>query len=202
MRKILISVILVAVCSVSAFASVGEIGVTGTTDWFFGSSTSGNSAKIGTFDLILDGANYFGSAGMFGIDYGIGVAFPYREYLGNINRPGIDFFPGVMFKIGFGYNIGILNFLDITGGAGYKLRAMVGISDTVENTVFEILIDQELYADVGVRIRPIDNLGISAGISVGIPVWFFAGSDAYSDVVSDVMSGISIGPFIGVSYIY
>lgn len=201
MRKILLSVILVAVCSVSLFASVGEIGVTGTTDWFFGSSTSGHSVKIGTFDLILDGANYFGSAGMFGIDWGVGVTFPYRTNLGIVNSTGTDFFPGAMFKIGFGYNFDILSFLDITGGVGYKFRLLLDVRDDY-GFMIRGLVDNELYADVAVRIRPIENLGISAGIAVGLPIWAYVQTGEQIDTVTDGLLGISIGPFVGVSYVY
>ncbi len=190
MRKIIITVLLLLFSIVSIYASKGEIGILSSAELSLGTIRSNNSIRIASIDIMLDGATYFGQSGMFGLDYGAGITMSwegqsYPEY-NNL------YYIGGGFKLGFGFSIDITSLIDITGGAGIKIR----VSSYMNN--FSILTDIEEYIDAAVRFKLAEHFGLSTGIAIGYHSVLFFDDTSFSFSGS----GLSLSPFVGVSFLY
>ena len=206
MKKILI-VLAFACLILTPVSAKGEIGVAVENEWFF----SNGGDRLGTIDVWLDGANYFGSAGMFGLDYGLGFS-----KLLDVDGPAFvsaDKPFGGTAKFGFGYSIPVMGILDITGGVGVKIRVLMNMdmdlySDNAHADV-SAYVGAGVYADIAARIRPVEHLGITIGLVAGVPVWGYLDVNVDSTTApdsaspsTDIVYGVSVSPFVGISFVY
>ena len=206
MRKIFIVLAFVCLALVPVSAK-GEIGVAVENEWFL----SNGGDRVGTVDVWLDGANYFGSAGMFGLDYGLGFS-----KLIDVDGPSFVSsekpFGGAV-KFGFGYSIPVMDILDITGGVGVKMRILMNMDMDLysENAHADVsaYIGAGIYADIAARIRPVEHLGLTIGLAFGIPAWGYLDMEVDSTTspdsaspVTDIIYGVSVSPFVGISFVY
>ena len=115
MRKILIVAIMLFAVMIPVFAE-GQIGVTLAPEWFWFTSVGGEkipeSFGESSFMLSVDGANYFGENGGFGVEYGVGLGLPMRIWEGQLSAKSPE-------KAGFAFNVG--------AGYRYEFSDLVGI---------------------------------------------------------------------------
>ena len=86
MRRFLVTVLLILLV-VPVFAMDSQIGASIAPEWFFVSKMEDmemSETGMTRFYLTIDGANYFGQNGGFGIEYGLGVIFPVNTWSGNV----------------------------------------------------------------------------------------------------------------------
>ena len=121
MRKLFVIAIVFIVSVVPVFAE-GQIGISLTPEWFWTTSYEGEkyTESVGTtkFMLTVDGANYFGENGGFGIEYGLGMFFPVNSWQGNVTVSAEGASVGFVFRAGAGYRYAFSDLIGIAAGLG------------------------------------------------------------------------------------
>lgn len=199
MRKILIVAIMLFAVMIPVFAE-GQIGVTLAPEWFWITSVEGEkipeSFGESSFMLGVDGANYFGENGGFGVEYGIGLGLPMRIWEGQLSAKSPEK-AGFAFNVGAGYRYEFSDLIGIVAGLGlggyYQNSAAIFVG---EGNQFEL----SLYGRVAVDFTFIDCLRVNAGVKLGGPVYTVVSAEGQSADIS--IGGVYFTPFASVSYVY
>ena len=207
MKKLLI-VALVFIVSMSALsAHEGQIGISFTPEWSWVTTLEGNKLPKNeeglTMMLSIDGANYFGRRGDgFGLEYGIGMAFPVTQQdmnypiLNQINGSDI----GLVFRFGIGYRFEFSRLFGLALGFGlngaYQAENIISSGKTATESVLLLGLHGKVTADLTI----IDCLRINLGIAVGGPIYNLISVENYSANLN--IGGVFVSPFVGVSYVY
>ena len=206
MRKIVAVAFVLLAFTGMLFAGEGRIGVTIAPDWMWYSNLE-DTGKM-DFNLMAEGANYFGKEGGFGIEYGLGVKFPVNTWITDNDPQKVeDGKSSFLFKVGAGYKHAFSDMFGLTAGlgirgsvlttdGGFDLGGIIGVSGKA--TVFMM----DIY----------DFLSLQAGVSVGGPVVSSCritteGSiggigGGGTETVDLALSGFYLAPFVGVSFVY
>ena len=216
MRKIVAVAFVLLAFTGMLFAGEGRIGVTIAPDWMWYSNPE-DTGKM-DFNLMAEGANYFGKEGGFGIEYGLGVKFPVNTWITDNDPQKVeDGKSSFLFKIGAGYKHAFSDMFGLTAGlgirgsvlttdGGFDLGGIIGVSGKA--TVFMM----DIYGSVAADITLLDFLSLQAGVSVGGPVVSSCritteGSiggigGGGTETVDLDLSGFYLAPFVGVSFVY
>lgn len=216
MRKIVAVAFVLLAFTGMLFAGEGRIGVTIAPDWMWYSNPE-DTGKM-DFNLMAEGANYFGKEGGFGIEYGLGVKFPVNTWITDNDPQKVeDGKSSFLFKVGAGYKHAFSDMFGLTAGLGIrgsiKPGADIGIGDSSVSGSLKIkTFMMDIYGSVAADITLLDFLSLQAGVSVGGPVissrkTTIEGSigefgDSTSNTVDLDRSGIYLAPFVGVSFVY
>lgn len=207
MKKIVVLLLLLA-SLVPLSAMDSQIGVSIAPEWFWVTAFEGNKAPESTgatsFYLTVDGANYFGENGGFGIEYGLGMAFPINTWAGDMTTEAngdVEF----AFRVGAGYRHEFNSLIGIAAGLGlngssYSQTGDTGYGYTGKASIFSL----GIYGRVAVDFTFIDFLRINAGVAMGGPVYSSMKVSSMGQSMSmDIdLSGFYLAPFVGVSYAY
>ena len=216
MRKIVAVAFVLLAFTGMLFAGEGRIGVTIAPDWMWYSNPE-DTGKM-DFNLMAEGANYFGKEGGFGIEYGLGVKFPVNTWITDNDPQKVeDGKSSFLFKVGVGYKHAFSDMFGLTAGlgirgsvlttdGGFDLGGIIGVSGKA--TVFMM----DIYGSVAADITLLDFLSLQAGVSVGGPVVSSCrittegsiggiGGGGTESVDLD-LSGFYLAPFVGVSFVY
>ena len=216
MRKIVAVAFVLLAFTGMLFAGEGRIGVTIAPDWMWYSNPE-DTGKM-DFNLMAEGANYFGKEGGFGIEYGLGVKFPVNTWITDNDPQKVeDGKSSFLFKVGAGYKHAFSDMFGLTAGlgirgsvlttdGGFDLGGIIGVSGKA--TVFMM----DIYGSVAADITLLDFLSLQAGVSVGGPVVSSCritteGSigeigGGGTETVDLDFSGFYLAPFVGVSFVY
>ncbi len=216
MRKIVAVAFVLLAFTGMLFAGEGRIGVTIAPDWMWYSNPE-DTGKM-DFNLMAEGANYFGKEGGFGIEYGLGVKFPVNTWITDNDPQKVeDGKSSFLFKVGAGYKHAFSDMFGLTAGlgirgsvlttdGGFDLGGIIGVSG--KTTVFMM----DIYGSVAADITLLDFLSLQAGVSVGGPVVSSCritteGSiggigGGGTETVDLDLSGFYLAPFVGVSFVY
>ncbi len=216
MRKIVAVAFVLLAFTGMLFAGEGRIGVTIAPDWMWYSNPE-DTGKM-DFNLMAEGANYFGKEGGFGIEYGLGVKFPVNTWITDNDPQKVeDGKSSFLFKVGAGYKHAFSDMFGLTAGlgirgsvlttdGGFDLGGIIGVSGKA--TVFMM----DIYGSVAADITLLDFLSLQAGVSVGGPVVSSCritteGSiggigGGGTETVDLDLSGFYLAPFVGVSFVY
>lgn len=205
MRRFLVTVLLILLVA-PIFAMDSQIGASIAPEWFFVSKMEDmelSETGMTRFYLTIDGANYFGQNGGFGIEYGLGVIFPVNTWSGNVTidaegGSGFAFRAGVGYRHEFNSLIGIAAGLGVNGTYDSETRSSSGSTATVSE------LDLGIYGRVSVDFTFIDCVRINAGIAMGGPVYsnMKMSLDGQSQSADLGISGFYISPFVGIAYAY
>ena len=216
MRKIVAVAFALLAFTGMLFAGEGRIGVAIAPDWMWYSNPE-DTGKM-DFNLMAEGANYFGKEGGFGIEYGLGVKFPVNTWITDNDPQKVeDGKSSFLFKVGAGYKHAFSDMFGLTAGlgirgsvlttdGGFDLGGIIGVSGKA--TVFMM----DIYGSVAADITLLDFLSLQAGVSVGGPVVSSCrittegsiggiGGGGTETVDLDI-SGFYLAPFVGVSFVY
>ena len=216
MRKIVAVAFALLAFTGMLFAGEGRIGVAIAPDWMWYSNPE-DTGKM-DFNLMAEGANYFGKEGGFGIEYGLGVKFPVNTWITDNDPQKVeDGKSSFLFKVGAGYKHAFSDMFGLTAGlgirgsvlttdGGFDLGGIIGVSGKA--TVFMM----DIYGSVAADITLLDFLSLQAGVSVGGPVVSSCritteGSiggigGGGTETVDLDLSGFYLAPFVGVSFVY
>ena len=216
MRKIVAVAFVLLAFTGMLFAGEGRIGVIIAPDWMWYSNPE-DTGKM-DFNLMAEGANYFGKEGGFGIEYGLGVKFPVNTWITDNDPQKVeDGKSSFLFKVGAGYKHAFSDMFGLTAGlgirgsvlttdGGFDLGGIIGVSG--KTTVFMM----DIYGSVAADITLLDFLSLQAGVSVGGPVVSSCritteGSiggigGGGTETVDLDLSGFYLAPFVGVSFVY
>ena len=216
MRKIVAVAFVLLAFTGMLFAGEGRIGVTIAPDWMWYSNPE-DTGKM-DFNLMAEGANYFGKEGGFGIEYGLGVKFPVNTWITDNDPQKVeDGKSSFLFKVGAGYKHAFSDMFGLTAGlgirgsvlttdGGFDLGGIIGVSG--KTTAFMM----DIYGSVAADITLLDFLSLQAGVSVGGPVVSSCritteGSiggigGGGTETVDLDLSGFYLAPFVGVSFVY
>lgn len=216
MRKIVAVAFVLLAFTGMLFAGEGRIGVTIAPDWMWYSNPE-DTGKM-DFNLMAEGANYFGKEGGFGIEYGLGVKFPVNTWITDNDPQKVeDGKSSFIFKVGAGYKHAFSDMFGLTAGLGirgsvlttdgsFDLGGIIGVSGKA--TAFMM----DIYGSVAADITLLDFLSLQAGVSVGGPVVSSCritteGSigeigGGGTETVDLDLSGFYLAPFVGVSFVY
>ena len=216
MRKIVAVAFVLLAFTGMLFAGEGRIGVTIAPDWMWYSNPE-DTGKM-DFNLMAEGANYFGKEGGFGIEYGLGVKFPVNTWITDNDPQKVeDGKSSFLFTVGAGYKHAFSDMFGLTAGlgirgsvlttdGGFDLGDIIGVSGKA--TVFMM----DIYGSVAADITLLDFLSLQAGVSVGGPVVSSCritteGSiggigGGGTETVDLDLSGFYLAPFVGVSFVY
>ena len=216
MRKIVAVAFVLLAFTGMLFAGEGRIGVTIAPDWMWYSNPE-DTGKM-DFNLMAEGANYFGKEGGFGIEYGLGVKFPVNTWITDNDPQKVeDGKSSFLFKVGAGYKHAFSDMFGLTAGlgirgsvlttdGGFDLGGIIGVSGKA--TVFMM----DIYGSVAADITLLDFLSLQAGVSVGGPVvsscritteGSIGGIGGGGTETIDLdLAGFYLAPFVGVSFVY
>ena len=216
MRKIVAVAFVLLAFTGMLFAGEGRIGVTIAPDWMWYSNPE-DTGKM-DFNLMAEGANYFGKEGGFGIEYGLGVKFPVNTWITDNDPQKVeDGKSSFLFKVGAGYKHAFSDMFGLTAGlgirgsvlttdGGFDFGGIIGVSGKA--TVFMM----DIYGSVAADITLLDFLSLQAGVSVGGPVVSSCritteGSiggigGGGTETVDLDLAGFYLAPFVGVSFVY
>ena len=216
MRKIVAVAFVLLAFTGMLFAGEGRIGVTIAPDWMWYSNPE-DTGKM-DFNLMAEGANYFGKEGGFGIEYGLGVKFPVNTWITDNDPQKVeDGKSSFLFKVGAGYKHAFSDMFGLTAGlgirgsvlttdGGFDLGGIIGVSGKA--TVFMM----DIYGSVAADITLLDFLSLQAGVSLGGPVVSSCritteGSiggigGGGTETVDLDLAGFYLAPFVGVSFVY
>ncbi len=203
MRKVIALVIMSAMllCAVSA---EGQIRVTVMPEWFFITNVSGTSVEgsMGETKVYtgIEGANYFGENGGFGIEYGFSAMFPVNMWAeGTVIKADTFSNAGAALNIGAAYRHEFNNLLGLSAGLGVRFN-IDSTMDTVagENAIGPVFLMFDIYGRASVDVTIINHLRFNAGLFLGGPL-FSVNLGADYDVS---YSGLYLSPYVGVSYVY
>ena len=207
MRKLFIVLLVAIVAAVPTFANDNQIGISIAPEWMFISQLGGSETPSGTgstqFYLTADGANYFGNKDAFGVEYGLGVAFPINSFQnGTTMKAEGD--PGFAFRVGAGYRhefsslLGLFAGLGINGTYTTTTQRAGGYSASASTFILG------MYGRIGVDVTLIDCLRINAGLSIGGPLMYTMSVSAMgmSQTETYGVLGVTVAPFVGVAYVY
>lgn len=207
MRKILIVAIVLFTVMIPVFAE-GQIGVSLTPEWFWLTSMEGQKAPESTgmtrFMLTADGANYFGSNGGFGVEYGLGMIFPVNKWSGNVTTKSTETSVGFVFRAGVGYRHEFSNLIGLVAGVGlngfYQKENVASPEGQASASEFDL----GMYGRIAADFTFIDCVRVNAGIALGGPIYSVVKASAAGESMSMNihMSGVFLAPFVGVSYVY
>ena len=202
MKKLLI-VALVFIVSMSALsAHEGQIGISFAPQWSWITYSPDEDIPLNETiapDLLLtlDGANYFGrNGGGFGIEYGLGVAFPADSQ--------DEFGPGFVFRAGIGYRFEFSRLFGLSLGFGLNGAYLSGSYSLINSTETVSTVMLGLYGKIAADLTLIDCIRINLGIAVGGPVYNLNTFSMPSVNISGStnIKGVYVAPFIGVSFVY
>lgn len=200
MKKLIIISIMLLALVPAAFAADGQIGISLTPQWFWISKVMDYDipGNLGTtsFLLTVDGANYFGEDGGFGIEYGLGASFPLNVWGGNYTESISSSATSLAFRFGLGYRYQFSSLIGVIAGLGVNGDAEFNRNGNASTTSLML----GLYGRVGVDFTLLDFLRINAGIAVGGPVYLAAFGSGSSASVG--IGGFYLAPSIGVAYTY
>lgn len=205
MKRIFVVLLLISAL-VPVFAMDGQIGVSIAPEWFWINKIEGQDfSDYGQtrFYLTVDGANYFGENGGFGIEYGLGLIFPINTWQGDVTIDA-NGGTGFAFRAGVGYRHEFNSLLGLVAGLGINGTYDSGSQSYAGQTVSVSEFDLGIYGRVALDITIIDFLRFNAGLAMGGPVYsnmkMSIGNQSESSNVD--LSGFYLAPFVGIAYAY
>lgn len=207
MRKLFVITIIFIVSIVPVFAE-GQIGLSLTPEWFWIKSVEGEKApeSIGMtrFMLTVDGANYFGEKGGFGIEYGLGMIFPVNQWEGNVTVKNESSNVGFVFRVGAGYRYELSDLIGFGIGLGLNGLYDSDSQSYLEQTISASEFDLHMYGRITADFTLLEFLRINAGLAIGGPIYtrLSISSGEYKETASIDMGGFFLAPFLGLSYVY
>ena len=122
--KKLFAILLIVLAVTPLFAFEGQIGATlgYQNAWLFeieGNDTGDVQSR--TLVMSVNGANYFGSNGGFGVEYGIGMTNLLNTKVENLTVDDEEFDPGLILNLGASYRYGITDMIGISAGLGLSV---------------------------------------------------------------------------------
>ena len=211
MRKIVFVLVVLLAFTGMLFAGEGRVGVTLSPEWFW--NTEAEKTGYTDFNLMAEGANYFGKKGGFGIEYGLGVGFPVNTWVNGSDPQKVEDGKSLfLFKIGAGYKHEFSDMFGLSAGLGIRGSvqsygdggSIAGVSISGKSTIFIM----DIYGSVAADITLLDFLSLQAGVSVGGPVVSNMttkggiGELEGSHTTDLELKGISLAPYVGVSFVY
>lgn len=202
-EKILVITIILVALLIPAFAE-GQIGVTVAPEWRWTLSMERQKLpeSMGTMDMIIavDGTNYFGSNGGFGIEYGLGIGIPVYSWVGDMTTDDENGNNAFIFKAGIFYRHAFSSLLGLSAGLGFS--GSYSSEDTAFYSTSTIFID--MYGKIAVDLTFFDALRLNAGLGLGGPVYnsYRTSSNGHTMTGDVNMSQLYLSPFVGISYVY
>lgn len=189
MKKIVVLIIALFV-SLSLSAASNRIGVSVAPEWTW---YSGNGGKA-DFLFMAEGANQFGGKHSLGIEYGLGVSFPFGDWSGNSKASAYGF----VFKAGPSYRYEISSTMGFSLSAGVNGVVQAHDSDTIR--VFTL----DAYGSVSVDFAFMEFLCLDVGVMAGGTVFSDASAigDSGNSADGDAFSRVFFAPFAVFSYRY
>ena len=202
MRKV-IALVIVSAMLLCAVSAEGQIGVTVMPEWFFITNVSGTHVEgsMGETKLYagIEGANYFGEKGGFGIEYGFSGMFPMNTWSEGTTIKADTFSNvGAALNIGAAYRHEFNDLLGLSAGLGVRFNIDSTMSAIVSGGAAPVFLMFDLYGRASVDITIINHLRFNAGLFLGGPLFSVNLGTDYN--VS--YSGLYLSPYVGVSYVY
>lgn len=201
MRKVLIIAVLCLV-ALPVMAFEGQIGVSAGYQIFWNTSENADSQARNAI-FAIDGANFFGSNGGFGVEYGIGMSDLTSMKVGDSTINDTEVSPGLAFRVGAAYRYGFTDMIGIVAGLGLNGNVDWGSDDsgwsTADTTTFMLSMYGKVAADF--TFGPVR---LDAGIGLGGPL-YVSSTTKIGDVTTTTepdVSGFFLTPFVSVSYVY
>lgn len=204
--KKLFAILLIVLAVTPLFASEGQIGATlgYQNAWLFeieGNDTGDMQSR--TLVMSVNGANYFGSNGGFGVEYGIGMTNLLNTKYENLTVDDEEFDPGLILNLGVSYRYGITDMIGISAGLGLSAEMdwangqdIVYIQKDVD--LFEF--DLGMYGKIAADFTFFDDLRLNVGLEMGGPL--YKSITAESNTESIDISAFYLTPYVSLSYKY
>lgn len=199
--KKLFAILLIVLAVTPLFASEGQIGATlGFQNFWFKDSDGDTALSI---VASVDGANYFGNNGGFGVEYGIGMIdlMSYRE--DNHTVDDDDFDPSLLLHAGASYRYGFTDVIGISAGLGLASE-MAWDSMTIMNSQIDTFdFTMALYGRVAADFT-FSSLRLNLGLEMGGPIYSMrkVSGEGYSVTTDDIINGFYLTPYVSLSYKY
>ena len=199
--KKLFAILLIVLAVTPLFASEGQIGATlGFQNFWIKDSDGATNLSI---VASVDGANYFGNNGGFGVEYGIGMIdlMSYRE--DNHTVDDDDFDPSLLLHAGASYRYGFTDVIGISAGLGLASQ-MTWDSMTIINSQIDIFdFTMALYGRVAADFT-FSSLRLNLGLEMGGPIYSMSkvSGEGYSKTTDDIINGFYLTPYVSLSYKY
>ena len=199
--KKLFAILLIVLAVTPLFASEGQIGATlGFQNFWIKDSDGATNLSI---VASVDGANYFGNNGGFGVEYGIGMIdlMSYRE--DNHTVDDDEFKPSLLLHAGAAYRYGFTDIIGISAGLGLASE-MYWDSYTDQNYKYdEFDLTLAIYGRVAADFT-FSSLRLNLGLEMGGPVYSMAkvSSEGHSETMDDIINGFYMTPYVSLSYKY
>ncbi len=197
MKKLLV-VAIILIFSVIPLCAEGQIGVTLTPEFGWITEVVHDedlSAFETNFILSIDGANYFPQAYGFGIEYGLGLYFPWM-YWEDKEANYFDSTIGLSLKLGATYRYAFSDFIGISAGIGLASTYFIFIDDP------DAQFNLDMYGKVAADFTFIDALRVNAGLAVVGNLCMIYFCDYHSAAHNLDTVSFSLSPFVSVSYLY
>ncbi len=214
MKKLLIAAIILIFSAIPLFAE-GQIGISFSPEfaWLTSSTETPPSMFETSFTFSIDGANYFPEAYGFGIEYGLGLSFPWMYWYDGDSESSHFSIVGIVFRLGAGYRYAFSDFLGLVAGLG--LAGGYYIYPNASGSNFNL----SMYGRVAADFTFIDALRVNAGLAIGGGLFmadFYAIDEDKYHLIDDTgksydISGVYLkrdydtfflAPFVSVSYVY
>lgn len=201
MKKI-ITLVTMSILLLGAVSAEGQIGVTVMPDWFFITSAGGTSfeGSMGETRLYvgIDGSNYFGENGGWGVEYGFSALFPCGMWANGTTLPTKYSNTGAALNIGAGYRHEFNDFIGIAAGLGIRFNIDSTMSAIAENGEGQVSLMFDIYGRAAADFTLFNHLRFNAGLMVGGPLFSTPlGTNYHID-----FKGIFLSPYAGISYAY
>lgn len=202
MRKIIVILSLLLCVAFSAFAAEGQIGLTlGFQNFWYDQDDGPADMEERSLIITLDGANFFGENGGFGVEYGIGMSNVLNRKSGDLTVDSEEFHPDLALRLGLAYRYGFSDMFGIVAGLGAS--GHMSWHDDYMGWDKVTTMSISMYGKLALDIT-FGSIRIDAGVGVGGPVYSKA-EISVGDVTRSGetdLSGIFATPYISLSYVY
>ena len=200
--KRIVALLIMAVLLLGVVSAEGQVGVTVMPDWFFITSANGTSIEgsMGETRMYvgIDGSNYFGENGGWGIEYGFSALFPCNMWANDTTISTQYFNAGAAFNIGAGYRYEFNDLVGIVAGLGLRFNIDSTMSAMSEGGMGPVFLMFDMYGRVAADFTLFNHLRFNAGFLLGGPLFSVTLGQDYN--IS--YSGIFLSPYVGISYAY
>ena len=195
--KKLFAILLIVLAVTPLFASEGQIGATlGFQNFWIKDSDGATNLSI---VASVDGANYFGNNGGFGVEYGIGMIDLLSMGSGNQTSNDDEFDPNMLVHAGAAYRHSFTDIIGIFAGLGLSYQ-MKWESDDISENYYHVI---SLYGKLGADFT-FSSLRLNLGLELGGPVSSMIKMSNSGNTVTkrDVTEGFYMTPYVSLSYKY
>lgn len=151
----------------------------------------------------VDGANYFGNNGGFGVEYGIGMIdlMSYRE--DNHTVDDDDFDPSLLLHAGASYRYGFTDVIGISAGLGLASQMTWDSMTIINSQIDKFDFTMALYGRVAADFT-FSSLRLNLGLEMGGPIYSMrkVSGEGYSETIDDIINGFYLTPYVSLSYKY